>query len=86
MADLARRLALSVRSLQRLFAEQVGLSPAWVIRRYRLHEAAARATEGGEVDWARLAAELGYCDQAHLVRDFTATVGTPTARYATGQH
>ena len=29
------------------------------------------------------AADLGYCDQAHLVRDFAAAVGTPPARYAT---
>jgi hypothetical protein len=59
-----------------------GLSPSWVIRRYRLHEAAAHATAGGDVDWARLAISLGYYDQAHLVRDFTATVGTAPARYA----
>ncbi|MER7773428.1 hypothetical protein ABTZ21_00270 [Streptomyces sp. NPDC096191] len=29
-----------------------------------------------------LAAELGYADQAHLVRDFTATVGVPPTAYA----
>jgi AraC-like DNA-binding protein len=34
------------------------------------------------VDWAAVAVELGYSDQAHLVRDFTAAVGTPPARYA----
>ena len=84
VADLADGMGLSVRSLQRLFAEYVGLGPAWVIRRFRLHEAAAQATAGGEVDWARLATELGYYDQAHLVREFTATIGTPPARYAAG--
>jgi AraC-like DNA-binding protein len=84
VSELAERLSLSVRSVQRLFADQVGLGPSWVIRRYRLHEAAARATEGGDVDWARLAVTLGYYDQAHLVRDFTATVGTAPARYAAG--
>jgi AraC-like DNA-binding protein len=84
VSELADRLALSVRSVQRLFADQVGLGPSWVIRRYRLHEAAAHATAGGDVDWARLAVTLGYYDQAHLVRDFTATVGTAPARYAAG--
>jgi AraC-like DNA-binding protein len=79
---LARELTLSVRSTQRLFADHVGMGPAHVIRRYRLQEAAAVATAGGEIDWARLALELGYYDQAHLVRDFTAQVGTPPARYA----
>jgi AraC-like DNA-binding protein len=82
--QLADRLELSVRSVQRLFAEYVGLGPAWVIRRFRLQDAATLATSGAEVDWARLAADLGYYDQAHLVRDFTAAVGTPPARYAAG--
>ena len=84
MPDLAERLALSPRSLQRLFAEYVGVGPAWVVRRFRLQEAAAHATEGGAVDWAGLAATLGYCDQAHLVREFTQTIGVPPARYAAG--
>jgi len=84
VSELAERLSLSVRSLQRLFADQVGLGPSWVIRRYRLHEAAKHATDGGDVDWARLAVTLGYYDQAHLIREFTATVGTAPARYAAG--
>jgi AraC-like DNA-binding protein len=36
---------------------------------------------GGGVDWAALADDLGYSDQAHLVRDFTATVGVPPSAY-----
>jgi AraC-like DNA-binding protein len=79
--DLARRLGRSVRGVQRLFTEYVGISPKWVVRRFRMHEAALRAAEG-PVDWAALAADLGYYDQPHFVRDFTATVGVPPARYA----
>ncbi len=81
-AELARRLDVSVRSLHRTFAEHVGVGPGWVARRFRLQEAAVRAGQGARVDWARLAADLGYCDQAHLVRDFTRTVGESPARYA----
>jgi AraC-like DNA-binding protein len=73
---------LTARSLQRLFADYVGVSPKWVMRRARLHEAAARADGGGFVDWAALAADLGYADQAHLTRDFTVTLGVSPARYA----
>ncbi|GAB7181490.1 protein DUF6597 [Kitasatospora sp. Ki12] len=80
--ELARELGVTVRRLQRLFAEYVGVSPKWVLRRARLHEAAERAGSGGELDLAALAAELGYADQAHLTRDFTAAVGVPPARYA----
>jgi AraC-like DNA-binding protein len=73
---------LTVRALQRLFAEYVGVAPKWVIRRYRLHEITERLATGGTVDWARLAADLGYADQAHLTRDFTKLVGEPPTRYA----
>jgi len=80
VAELAAAEGVSVRSLQRLFADYVGVSPKGVILRYRVHEALEQATVAADVDWARLAAELGYSDQAHLVRDFTATVGvSPTA-------
>ncbi|MBC9714908.1 AraC family transcriptional regulator [Streptomyces sp. TRM66268-LWL] len=78
----ARSEGMSLRTLQRLFAQYVGVGPKWVILRYRIHEALERAASDTAVDWARLAAELGYADQAHLVRDFTATVGVPPTAYA----
>lgn len=79
---LARESGVPVRQLQRLFAEYVGASPKWVLRRARLHEAAARADEGARVDWPALAAELGYADQPHFIRDFTAATGVPPTHYA----
>jgi AraC-like DNA-binding protein len=80
--QLAEVSGLSVRRLQRLFAEYVGVGPKWVMRRARLHEAAQRADSGDVADWAELAAELGYSDQAHLTREFTALIGVPPSRYA----
>jgi AraC-like DNA-binding protein len=80
--QLAAALGMPVRRLQRLFSDYVGVSPKWVMRRARLHEAAERAEAGGQVDWAGLATDLGYADQAHLTRDFTETIGVPPARYA----
>lgn len=80
VADFARAEGVAVRTMQRLFADYVGVSPKWVILRYRIHEALERAES--EVEWARLAADLGYSDQAHLVRDFTQTVGVSPTAYA----
>ncbi|RAY16055.1 AraC family transcriptional regulator [Actinomadura craniellae] len=79
---LAAELGVGVRWLQRLFGEYVGVGPKWVIRRYRMHEAADRVARGRELDWPALAAELGFSDQAHFVREFTATVGVSPTRYA----
>ena len=86
VAQLAQVSGLPERRLQRMFADYVGVSPKWVMRRARLHEAALRAEAGGEasVNWAALAADLGYADQAHLTRDFTATIGVPPTHYAAG--
>ncbi|GGU08845.1 helix-turn-helix domain-containing protein [Streptomyces lateritius] len=87
VSELARIAGLSTRSLQRLFSTHVGVGPKWVVLRYRVHEALERAESArtpGSPDWAALAGELGYSDQAHLVRDFTATVGVPPTAYTRG--
>lgn len=82
VGDLVDRYKLNKRRLQRLFATYVGVSPKWVIQRYRLHEAAERLGFGAPLDQTDLALSLGYSDQAHFVRDFKAIVGVSPAAYA----
>ncbi|HEY8720953.1 helix-turn-helix domain-containing protein [Pengzhenrongella sp.] len=78
---LATDAGMSLRSLQRLFTQYVGVGPKWVIQRFRILDAAAAAHTGAVTDWAGLAGELGFSDQAHLIRAFTQVVGTPPASY-----
>ncbi len=80
--DLVERVGAGKRTLQRLFSEYVGVSPKWVIRRYRLHDAEERLAEGRGESLADLAQDLGYFDQAHFAHDFKALVGAAPARYA----
>ena len=76
---LSHSSGLGIRSLQRLFKEYVGVSPKWVIRRFRLHEVLERLHSGESIDGAQLALDLGYADQAHLINDFRKLAGfTPT--------
>ncbi|MCB1058192.1 MAG: AraC family transcriptional regulator [Acidobacteria bacterium] len=82
--QLATEFGLTVRSLQRLFAEYVGISPKWVVQRYRLHEAAERIAHDEVTDWAALALDLGYADQAHFIRDFRRLVGKTPSEYRRG--
>jgi transcriptional regulator GlxA family with amidase domain len=79
--ELAATAGISVRSLQQLFSEYVGVSPKWVIRRFRLHEAADRLAQGADIDLAALAQGLGYFDQAHFTSDFRRLVGKSPGRY-----
>ena len=85
LGDLCERSGLGQRTLQRMFLQYAGVSPTWVIRRYRLLEAAETVREGRPVSWAEIAATLGYADQAHLTRDFRAAIGQTPAAYASAQ-
>ena len=82
--ELARRFDMTLRALQRLFSEYVGVGPKWVLARYRMHEAVARVQAGQAVSWAALAQDLGYFDQAHFIADFRKLVGKTPGDYARG--
>ena len=55
--DLADRCGLSVRSLQRLLRQYVGVGPKWMVARRRLHDAVATLDEGYDGSLADLAAD-----------------------------
>lgn len=78
--DLAAELNLSTRTLQRLAAKYVGVSPAALIRRRRLQEAVEQLRQDPGLDLTALAHQFGYADHAHLTNDFRRALGfTPTA-------
>lgn len=78
--ELARRLDASPRTLQRRFEQHLGVGRKEVLQRQRISDALAQA-EAGRVDWALLAAELGFVDQPHLSRVFRELVGVSPAAY-----
>ncbi|WGW12858.1 helix-turn-helix domain-containing protein [Saxibacter everestensis] len=83
--ELALRANRSVRGLQRLTRDYIGVSPKWIISRYRLQEAAYALAEAGaseaETTLTELAFRLGYADQAHFSRDFKSTIGIGPREY-----
>jgi AraC-like DNA-binding protein len=79
--QLAERIDATPRHLQRLFREYVGVSPKWVLMRHRLQNATEEMAVGERFDAGRLAARLGYADQAHFTRDFKAVVGLTPGAY-----
>ena len=64
-----------------MFADFVGVGPKWVLKRYRMHEAAERIASGEAGDGASLALDLGYFDQSHFIRGFTAQIGLSPSAY-----
>ncbi len=81
VARLCEVSGLTPRAVQRLFRDYVGVGPKWVVRRFRLQEA-AELLETTDESIAAIAARLGYFDQAHFVRDFKAVVGKAPSAYA----
>jgi len=82
--QLATEFGASLRALERLFREYVGASPKRVILHHRLLEATDRVARERNLNWANFALELGYADQAHLIREFKELVGRTPAEYARG--
>ncbi len=80
--DASKAVGLDLRALQRTFRKYVGVSPKWVIQRYRLHEAAEQLKGERPPSLAELAASLGYADQSHFARDFKLTVGHTPRSFA----
>ena len=81
VGQVARLSGWSARTLQRWFGHYLRLSPAWVLARYRLQDAADVLARGEHRDLSQLAADLGYCGQAHFTRAFTGAVGMPPGGY-----
>lgn len=75
---LARPLGISSRTLQRLFAKQVGISPKLLARIVRFQHV-LRAWRANPRSFARAAVDAAYYDQSHLVRDFRDFAGAPPA-------
>ncbi|MFC5450455.1 AraC family transcriptional regulator [Paenibacillus aestuarii] len=79
--DLASLFDMNKRTLQRLFNRYVGVSPKWVIQRFRLQDAAELMEQGGVPDWSGLSLDLGYYDQAHFIKTFKAIIGKSPEQY-----
>ena len=66
IATVARDLGLSDRHLRRLFQEHLGMTPKHYARIARLGRVLSRRPS----PWAAVAAEAGFHDQSHLIREF----------------
>jgi AraC-like DNA-binding protein len=73
--DIVTQVALSHRRFIELFSAEVGITPKLFGRIQRFQRASALSRGQAVLDWSNLAAECGYFDQSHLIRDFTAFSG-----------
>jgi AraC-like DNA-binding protein len=73
-------IGMSAKRFIERFKTEVGLTPKRYCRLRRFQRTVSRAHRGRDVDWAGVALDCGYFDQAHFIHDFRSFAGlTPTS-------
>ena len=83
MADLAGELGISQKHFISLFRARVGLAPKKFCRVRRFNKALHEIETNRALDWAGIAAQTGYYDQSHFIRDFHSFSGMNPSAYLT---
>lgn len=81
IAQVARTTGISVRHLARTFQREVGVGPKLLARLARFHALLRLASARLQPTLAASAAQSGYVDQSHLVRDFREFAGQTPSEY-----
>lgn len=81
IADVTAQTGLSAKRFIEVFHSEVGLTPKLFCRVRRFQRVLQRIGAGRSVEWAAVAADCGYFDQAHFIRDFRAFSGINPSTY-----
>jgi AraC-like DNA-binding protein len=79
---LAAEMGCSKRYLSAGFRDHVGVSPKLLARILRFQRAVALYDSRTDLEWAEIARDCGYYDQAHMIRDFNQFAGSPPSDFA----
>lgn len=85
VSELAERIGLSTRSLERMSLKAFGFSPKLLLRRQRFLRSLAQFMLDPSLTWLSTL-DYQYVDQAHFVRDFKRFMGMSPSRYAALDH
>ncbi len=85
IADIANELGVSHGHLDREFKRVVGMTPRTLARLLRMRRLLEGIDVWGTVAWTKLAHDLGWFDQAHLIRDFKRHTGVTPSQYVQAQ-
>ena len=81
IADVTAQIGLSAKRFIQVFSGEVGLTPKLFCRVRRFQRVLRRIGNGRAVEWAAVAADCGYFDQAHFIHDFRAFSGINPSTY-----
>ena len=81
VAAVTDAIGLSAKRFIEQFKTEVGMTPKRYCRIRRFQRAVTQAHQGPAVDWARVALDCGYFDQAHFIHDFRSFAGLAPTSY-----
>jgi len=81
IAQVTEHLGLLPKTFVRRFRNQAGVTPKRFSRVRRLQRLVQSIRDPRAADWAELAVQHGYTDQAHLIHDFRELTGLTPAAY-----
>jgi AraC-like DNA-binding protein len=81
IADVSGQIGLSARRFIQVFNDEVGLTPKLFCRVRRFQEVLRVIGREQAIDWATVASDCGYFDQAHFIHDFRAFSGLNPTSY-----
>ena len=79
--ELANQFEVSIKTLERHFNREIGVSPKFFSRIMRLQEVLKLLNDGEEPIWTDIAYSFGYVDQAHFIKDFKDFAGVTPKIY-----
>ena len=85
ISEIAAEVGISHGHLDRELTRVVGLTPRALARLLRMRRLLATVDVRSDVGWSERAAELGWFDQAHLIRDFKRHTGVTPSAYLAAQ-
>jgi AraC-like DNA-binding protein len=81
ISQLASEACLSRKQFERIFAEQIGISPKQYLKIIRFQSAIFQKQRNNNLNMTELSYESGYFDQSHFINDFKALSGLTPKQY-----
>jgi len=81
VSQAVEQVGFSQRRFIQLFSNEVGLTPKLFSRVCRFQNIIQTAHAQNEVNWAAVALDCGYYDQAHFIHDFHSFPGITPSEY-----
>lgn len=81
ISEVTAQLGLSAKRFIQVFGDEVGLTPKLFCRVRRFQKVVHLIAKGQPVEWAQVAVDCGYFDQAHFIHNFRAFSGINPTTY-----